>query len=93
MHALLLFLPFRINCMEIVRQYKDFRKIKGVFLSERSTIVNASWNNKSVITGKYTTQSEPCTSNITQKTQSFKNCKRVRILSSRKQNFPCKQGL
>lgn len=74
-HALLLFLPFRINCMEIVRQYEDFSKIKGVFLFERSTIVNASWNNKNAITGKYTTQSEPHTSNTTQKTQSFKTTK------------------
>lgn len=31
-HALLLFLPFRINCMEIFRQYKDLKKIKGAFL-------------------------------------------------------------
>lgn len=31
-HALLFFPLFRINCMEIVRLYDDFRKIKGVFL-------------------------------------------------------------
>jgi len=64
--------------MEIVRQYKDFRKIKGVFLFQRSTILNISWKNKSAITGKYTTQSEPHTSHTTQKMQSFKNCKRAR---------------
>lgn len=79
--------------MEIVRKYEDFRKIKRVFLFERSTIVNASWNNKKAITGKYTNQSKPHTSNATQKTQSFKNYKRARILSCQKQNFPCKQGL
>lgn len=79
--------------MEIVRQYEDFTKIKGVFLFERSTIANASWNNESAITNKYTTQSETHISNTIQKTQSFKNYKRARILSSQKQNFPCKQGL
>lgn len=44
------------NCQTV----QWFQKNKRSASFQRTTIVIASWNNESAITGKYTAQSEPC---------------------------------